>query len=146
MNDLSSLLPPAGWERLAADAAWQSTLIIAVGLLAARLVRRRAAARAAILLAAGVLSLAVPLGSVAVRWGGGGWLAPPERLASRPPEDRAPLSRPVAGEPLAKHSSAPSRHARPRWLVRGGVRPDCSSAGWPCRRCSLFACCAASAP
>ena len=63
MNPLvsaSSWLPAGGWERLAADALWQSTALAGAGLLVGWLVRRRAALRAAVLLAAAILSIAVP--------------------------------------------------------------------------------------
>jgi polysaccharide export outer membrane protein len=62
---------------LAADAAWQSTAIAAFALIVVRLFRRRPALRAAILLSAGVLALAAPLLSTAVRHGGGGLLTAP---------------------------------------------------------------------
>ena len=84
MRDFWNLLPASGWERLAADAAWQSTALAAFALIAARFARRRPAVRAAILLAAAALSLAVPLLSTVVRATGTGVLAQP--IAAQQPK------------------------------------------------------------
>lgn len=84
MRDFWNLLPASGWERLAADAAWQSTALAAFAPIAARFARRRPAVRAAILLAAAVLSLAVPLLSTVVRATGTGVLAQP--IAAQQPK------------------------------------------------------------
>ncbi|HEY2761167.1 MAG TPA: M56 family metallopeptidase, partial [Pirellulales bacterium] len=50
MSNLFSLLPDGGWPRLLCDVIWQSTLICAIGLIAARLLIRQSAARAWLLL------------------------------------------------------------------------------------------------
>ena len=129
MHDLWNLLPPGGWQRLVADVAWQSSLIIGGGLLAARLAGRRPAVRAAILLAAVILSLAVPLGSAAVRVAGVGLLAPLNRRVDLPADGPAIATRPVAGQVAAKSpitgakrcapvETTPIRHGR-FWLLAG---------------------------
>jgi polysaccharide biosynthesis/export protein len=93
MGDLWNALPTSGWERLAADAAWQSTAIVTCGLILAWLARRHAALRAAVLLSVAALSVAVPLLSGAVRLGGGGLLAPPGRIVDQPTVDaRSPVA------------------------------------------------------
>jgi polysaccharide biosynthesis/export protein len=82
MNALLQVLPAGGWERLAADALWQSSALAAVGLLVAWLLRHRAALRAAVLLSAAMLSVVAPLLSMVVRATGVGALAHP--IAAQP--------------------------------------------------------------
>jgi len=66
--------PAGGWQRLAVDALWQSTLVCMVALLLTRFLRERPAARGAVVLLAAALCLATPLASWAVRAGGWGLL------------------------------------------------------------------------
>ncbi|MFK7960921.1 MAG: M56 family metallopeptidase [Phycisphaerales bacterium] len=70
LNDLT-----AGW-RLLADAAWQSTLILGVALLAAWLLSRRPARAHAILLCGLAAAIALPLASAAARLAGLGLFRP----------------------------------------------------------------------
>ncbi len=133
MTSFWHVLPSSGWERLAADAAWQSTAIVLGALLLARIVCRRPASRAAVLLAATAVSLAVPLASAAVRISGGGWLAPagtvdtvlPMRSLAPAPEQSTAKSRPAAstvpGDPkgvLAKPVAEVALDPWP-WLAGG---------------------------
>ena len=70
MNSMLSLLPADGWPRFMLDAIWQSTLIGACGLIAARFLTNRAAARAWLLLLTLSACLLVPLASMAARSSG----------------------------------------------------------------------------
>lgn len=70
MSSIISLLPAEGWPRLIIDALWQTTLIAAVGSIAARFLVRQPAARAWLLLLTLTACLIVPLASVAARSAG----------------------------------------------------------------------------
>jgi beta-lactamase regulating signal transducer with metallopeptidase domain len=70
MSSVLSLLPAEGWPRLIIDALWQTTLIAALGSIAAHFLVRQAAARAWLLLLALTVCLMVPLASMAARSAG----------------------------------------------------------------------------
>ncbi len=74
LTAVTAWLPEGGWQRMAADAIWQSALIAAAALLLARTVRERAAVRAAVALLAAGLCIATPILSLAMRTGGLGML------------------------------------------------------------------------
>lgn len=74
LSPLTSQIPAGGWQRMAVDALWQSTLVCTVALLLTRFLRERPAARGAVVLLAAALCLATPLASWAVRAGGWGLL------------------------------------------------------------------------
>jgi beta-lactamase regulating signal transducer with metallopeptidase domain len=67
MSSFLSWLPESGWSRLLCDVLWQSTLIAAVGYVAARFLTPRSAARAWLLLLTLTACLLVPLASMAAR-------------------------------------------------------------------------------
>jgi polysaccharide biosynthesis/export protein len=81
MSSFFSFLPVGGWQRLMCDAMWQSTLIAAVGWLAARYLARQSAARAWVLLVTLIACAVVPLASLAARSGGWTMLAANEQFA-----------------------------------------------------------------
>ena len=125
------------------------------GLVAAWLVRRRPALRAAILLSAAALSLAVPLLSTVVRSSGGGLLAPPVRAGNRP----AAVSHAASGQRCNRRQ--PSGDCRPgfaqqrlRLPLRIGRAPTglagrgagLSVAGWLRRAIWHSACCVECSP
>ncbi len=70
MSSVLSLLSAGGWQRLIIDALWQSTLIAALGSLAAGFLVRQAAARACLLLLTLTACLMVPVASMAARSAG----------------------------------------------------------------------------
>jgi polysaccharide export outer membrane protein len=76
VNPLIDLLPTDGWQRLAVDSLWQSTLVGLLGLASARFIARRPATRAMVSLCAIVAAIAIPLVSAGARLAGWGMLKP----------------------------------------------------------------------
>ncbi len=89
MSSFCSFLPAGGWQRLMCDALWQSTLIAALGWLAARYLVRQSAARAWVLLITLIACAVVPLASLAARSGGWTMLAASEQFAPNSVEVKA---------------------------------------------------------
>ncbi len=123
----SSWLPAGGWERLAVDALWQSTALAGAGLLVSLLARRRAALRAAILLAAAILSIAVPIASSVVRARGGGLLSPPAETAGRAGDSVPALA---AVEKVELPPAAVAALAVAGWLDSASTVASAPAAPW----------------
>ena len=90
MAELFSALPAGGWQRLAVDCLWQSTLIGLAAFVLGRAFGRRPAVGAAIALLGVVLCVGTPLLSAVARYEGWGLLARQTRNVS--PDDRVVLS------------------------------------------------------
>lgn len=75
MTELWGWWPAGGWQRLAADAAWQGMLVGTAAMVLLRLARLRPATRSALALVAVLLSIAAPIGSAVARYEGWGLLA-----------------------------------------------------------------------
>jgi polysaccharide biosynthesis/export protein len=74
MSNFLSLLPEGGWQRLACDTLWQSSLIGVAGLFAARFLARQSATRAWVLLLTISGCVIAPLATLAARQAGIGVL------------------------------------------------------------------------
>jgi beta-lactamase regulating signal transducer with metallopeptidase domain len=108
IESLSSLWAGVGWT-----VAWQTTLALVVGLMAAAVHRRRPARADGLLLAAVVAALAMPAGTFAVRRLGWGMLVPDDSSAAGPSLADTYPSNPAAGasgkSPAAAPTTAPIR-------------------------------------
>jgi beta-lactamase regulating signal transducer with metallopeptidase domain len=109
-------------EALAVAAAWQSTVLLALGLLAARLLRRRPSRAHAALCLALAASVLAPLATVAADHAGLGLLPAPRAVesssATRAPlvdvaASRAPLEAPATKSVARPADSAPPSDAAP---------------------------------
>ena len=89
MSSFFSFLPVGGWQRLMCDALWQSTLIAAMGWLAARYLVRQSAARAWVLLITLIACAVAPLASLTARSGGWTMLAANEQFTPNSVEVKA---------------------------------------------------------
>ncbi len=103
MSSFIAWLPESGWYRLLCDALWQSTLIAAVGCVAARFLTRHSAARAWLLLLTLTACLLVPLASMAARESG--WTIVASRSAGTWP--RLSETRPASGYPASLGETRP---------------------------------------